>query len=189
MFPYQQSRFGSIGIWWICWGPWLCGCWSHQAKDLAQCLQGLSMAASHFVIYCFLLKESADSFDWSEFDLGSAKSKGHVAFTSRKFSLTSLFHSVSGFHPTEKYKCRNDLGLLLAGVYVTAHGGWRFDEKLIMSTRLPLCGNILVWSPQWLWFHVISDPCSRPTDCPLTHLLVAPGPQAGWGLQLGIMRW
>ena len=51
--------------------------------------------------------------------------------------------------------------------------------------RLPLFGNILVWSPQWLWFHVISDPCSRPTISPLTHLLVVPGLQAGWGCNWG----
>ena len=48
-------------------------------------------------------------------------------------------------------------------------------QKVEILTRLPLFGNILVWSPQWLRFYVISDPCSRPTDCPLH-----PSPWCSW---------
>ena len=119
-------------------------------------------------------------FDWSEFDLGCG-----FQFTKIEL-LTSL--NLCGFCPIG---CRNNLGLLLAGVHVTAHGGWRFDEKLIMS-------NVYPFTPLWENVGVIHSmtviSCDIRSMFKANRLSSDSSPCCSWtsgwmGLQLGIMRW
>ena len=70
-FWIYWNLLGTVALWML----------KSSSKRSGPVPSGALHDCSHFVIYCFLLKEGADSFEWSEFDLGSAKSKCGFHFT------------------------------------------------------------------------------------------------------------